>query len=249
MKLSVKAIFFLLISIGLIQQVQAQRVIKRQINGFVRDSITGVPIVNAIISNESSKKMTMPNQEGFFSITAAPNDIIFINAFNYNYDTLIANNNLPDTLEIALVREPEYLPGVTVTTTTKGLSKYQMDSMRRREAFVQEMGAPKMSTVSKANNMPAGTAINLDKLFSKKDKDRTKAYNSFDYLEKQAYIDYRFSSELVSQYTGFKGDSLIAFMRQYTPTYEWLRAHPTDEDIVYYINDSLKAFANKPKQS
>ncbi len=163
--------------------------------------------MNAIISNETAHKITTPNQQGFFSITAAPHDVIFINAFNYNYDTLIATNNLPDTLQIALAREPEYLPGVTVTTTTKGLSKYQLDSIRRREAFVQEMGAPKMSTVSKANNMAAGTAINLDKFFSKKEKNRTRAYNTYDYVEKQAYIDYRFSSVLVAKYTGLKGDS------------------------------------------
>ena len=53
MKLSIKALFTILISIGLTQQAQAQRVIKRQINGYVRDSITGVPISNAIISNEN----------------------------------------------------------------------------------------------------------------------------------------------------------------------------------------------------
>src|SRR4051794_891093 len=247
MKLPIKTLFIILISIGFIQQTQAQRAIKRQINGFVRDSITGVPIMNAIISNETTHKIATPNQHGFFSITAAPNDVIFINAFNYNYDTLIASNNQPDTLQIALAREPEYLPGVTVTTTTKRLSKYQLDSIRRREEFVQEMGAPKMSTVSKASSMPAGTAINLDKFFSKKEKNRTRAYNTFDYLEKQAYIDYRFSSELVTQYTGLKGDSLVTFMRRYTPTYDWLRSNPTDEDIVYYINDSLKEFANKPK--
>src|SRR4051794_32772034 len=112
MKLFIKVLFTILISIGLIQQAQAQRVIRRQVNGYVRDSITGVPIANAIISNETTHQMTTPNQKGFFNITAAPNDVIFINAFNYSYDTLIANNNLPDTLQIALVREPEYLPGV-----------------------------------------------------------------------------------------------------------------------------------------
>jgi hypothetical protein len=248
MKVLIRILFTLFISTAITQHAQAQKVVKRQITGYVRDSVTGVPLINAVITNETSKKTVTPNQKGFFKITAAPNDVIFINAFNYSFDTLIATNNLPDTLHLTLVREPEYLPGVTVTTTTKGYSKYQIDSIRRREEFVQEMGAPKMSTVAKADNMAAGTAINLDKFFNKKEKNRTKAYNTFDYLEKQAYIDYRFSSELVAQYTGLKGDSLIAFMQQYTPSFEWLRAHPTDEDVVYYINDSLKTFAAKPQQ-
>jgi hypothetical protein len=233
---------------GLIHQVQAQRVIRRQINGLVRDSITGIPIVNAIISNETTHKMVTPNQSGLFTITAAPNDVIFINAFNYNYDTLIATNLLPDTVQIALIREANYLPGVTVTTTTQGLSRYQLDSLRRREAFVQEMGGPKTKTVSQASNMPAGFAINLDKFLSKRNKDKTKAYNTFNFLETQAYIDYRFSPQLVAQYTGLKGDSLVTFMRQYTPAYDWLRSHPTEEDIMYYINDKLKVFGNKPEQ-
>ena len=248
MKLFIKTLSIILISIALVQQVQAQRTIRRQITGYVRDSITGIPIVNAIISNETTHKTVTPNQQGIFNITVAPDDVLFIDAFNYNYDTLIASNLLPDTLRIDLVREPEYLPGVTVTTTTKGYSKYQMDSIRRREEFVQAMGAPKMKTVSKASNMPAGFAINLDKFLSKKDKNRTKAYNTFDFLEKQAYIDYRFSPQLVAQYTGLKGDSLVTFLHQYTPSYDWLRAHPAEEDIVYYINDSLKTFANKQKQ-
>lgn len=248
MKPTFKTLSIILISIVIVQQVQAQNTIRRQINGYVRDSITGVPIMNAIISNETMHKMTTPNQKGFFSITAAPDDVIFINAFNYNYDTLIANYRLPDTIQVALVREAAYLPGVTVTTTEKGLSRYQMDSLRRREAFVEEMGGPKMGTVSKANNMPAGVAINLDKFFSKKDKNRTKAYNTFNFLEKQAYIDYRFSPQLVAQYTGLTGDTLATFLQKYTPSYDWLRQHPADEDVVYYLNDKLKEFPDRPKQ-
>lgn len=248
MKLAIRYLFFILLSTGLVQNVQAQRAIRRQITGYVRDSITGIPISNAIVSNETTHKTVTPDQKGFFSITVAPNDVLFIDAFNYNYDTLIASNLLPDTMRINLVREPEYLPGVTVTTNTKGYSKYQIDSIRRREEFAQAMGAPKMQTVGKADNMSAGVGINLDKFLSKKDKNRTKAYNTFGFLEKQAYIDYRFSPQLVAQYTGLKGDSLVIFLQKYTPTYDWLRTHPAQEDVFYYINDNLKTFANKPKQ-
>ena len=74
---------------------------KRLVKGYVRDSITGVPIVNAIITNESTKKMITPDQNGFFSISASRGDLIFINAFNYNFDTVKAISNLADTLQIS----------------------------------------------------------------------------------------------------------------------------------------------------
>ena len=245
MQLSIKYFFILLLGIACTQAVQAQK-IKRQLKGFVRDSITGIPITNTIISNETTHKMTTPDGKGFFSITALPGDVIFINAFNYSFDTLIAGNRTPDTLQIDLTRIPEYLPGVTVTTT-QGYSRYQLDSLRRRETFVKDVGGPKMKTASKADNMGAGVAINLDKFLSKRTKDRTKAYNTFDKLETNAYIDYRFSPQTVAQYTGLHGDSLAAFMQRYTPGYDWLRTHPTNEDVVYYINEKLKEFGDKPK--
>lgn len=218
---------------------------KRLIKGYVRDSITGVPIVNAIISNENTKKMITPNQNGFFSITATRGDFISINAFNYNFDTIKAINNLPDTLQIALIRVNEILPGVTVST--QGYTRYQLDSLRRHDAFISDMGGiPKMQKVGKADNMGAGVGINLDAFARKRTKDRNKAYSTFGYLEKQAYIDYRFSPQNVSQISGLKGDSLISFMRKYTPSYEWLRGHATNEDVLYYVNDSMKEFTSKP---
>ncbi len=220
---------------------------KRLIKGYVKDSITGVPITNAIISNEATKKLVTPDVDGFFSITASRGDQILINAFNYNFDTVQTSNRTPDTLFISLIRTSETLQNVTVTTTTKGYNRYQFDSLRRREAFINDMGGiGKMPAVSKADNMGAGIGINLDAFARKKTKDRNKAYNTFDYLEKQTYIDYRFSPQTISQITGLKGDSLVSFMRQNTPGYDWLRQHPANEDVLYYVNDKMKTFAKKP---
>ncbi len=218
---------------------------KRMVKGYVRDSITGVPIVNAIITNATTNKMITPDQNGFFSITASRNDVIFINAFNYEFDTLKTIAGIPDTFHISLIRINEVLPGVTVST--QGYTRYQLDSVRRRDEFVSDMGGiPKMKKVSKADNMGAGVGINLDAFARKRTKDRNKAYSTFNYLEKQTYIDYRFSPQNISQITGLKGDSLVSFMHQYTPSYEWLREHPANEDVLYYVNDKMKEFAKKP---
>jgi hypothetical protein len=47
---------------------------------------------------------------------------------------------------------------------------------------------------------------------------------------------------MVQSYTGLTGDSLHLFMRQYTPSYEWLRDHPSKIEMIYYINDNIKKF-------
>jgi hypothetical protein len=46
----------------------------------------------------------------------------------------------------------------------------------------------------------------------------------------------------VGTYTGLKGDSLNTFINKYSPDYDWLRKHTSDEDVFYYINDKLKDF-------
>lgn len=215
---------------------------KRMVQGYLRDSITKIPMNNAIVTNENTHQVVFTNDKGFFSITAARNDMIYFDAFNYRFDTLVVNKVLPDTIIVYLSKEPEQLPGVTVTT--KGYNKYQLDSIQRRMTFIADAG-PKKPEVSRANSMGAGIGINLDAIFSKRASDRRKAYKSFERSERWAYINYRFSPELVARYTGLEGDSLALFIRNYTPSYEWLRAHPGEEDLVYYINDKLKSFLHR----
>lgn len=212
---------------------------KRMVQGYVLDSSTRTPMTNAIITNENTHQLVFTNQKGFFQIPASRNEMLSFDAFNYKFDTLIVDRVLPDTVLITMVREPETLPGVTVST--QGYSKYQMDSLQRRLSFISDVG-PKKPSISKANSQAAGIGINLDAIFGKRNKEKKRAYKFFNQNERQAYIDYRFSTATVSQYTGLKGDSLVLFIKKYTPSYEWLRAHPSDEDIVYYINDKLKQF-------
>jgi hypothetical protein len=214
---------------------------KRMIRGYILDSSTRAPMTNAIITNENTHQLVFTNQKGFFQITASRNDMLSFDAFNYKFDTLIVDRVLPDTVFITMVREPETLPGVTVST--KGYNKYQMDSLQRRLSFISDVG-PKKPSVSRANSQGAGIGINLDAIFGKRNKQKKRAYKFFEQNEKRAYVDYRFSPPIVSEYTGLDGDSLVLFMKKYTPSYEWLRAHPSDEDIVYYINDKLKQFTD-----
>ena len=54
---------------------------------------------------------------------------------------------------------------------------------------------------------------------------------------------------MVAQYTGLKGDALRDFMYRYTPSYQWLREHPTNEEVVYYISEKLKLYKQIDKKS
>jgi hypothetical protein len=90
-----------------------------------------------------------------------------------------------------------------------------------------------------------GISLSHDR-FSKKEKQKRRAKDVFEIMEESAYVDYRFSGTNVAEYTGLKGGGLVQFMNLYRPSYDWLRAHPSDDDFKEYINKQLKAYRKVP---
>ena len=228
-----KSIFTVLILIFCIQ-LKAQE--NHLIWGYLRDSATHEPIALASITNINTKQTVVSSSTGLFSITLFEKQVLSFAAVGYHFDTI--HYLLKDTLQLQLSPLVNDLGNVTVTSS--GMSRYQLDSMARRKDFLQEMVSYTQPTFAKANS-GAGIALNIDH-FSKHEKTKRRALAFFEAREKEAYVDYRFPGALVTKYSGLKADNLKQFLQQYRPSNEWLRAHKTEEDISYYINEKLKLF-------
>lgn len=207
------------------------------LRGFIKDSSTAFPVGYARVTNSNSKKTTTADGSGFFSILAAPNDVLYVQAKGYRYDTLQYAYLFADSITLFLSPSDAFLPNVTVTSTR---NQYQIDSIERRTTFEQMRGQP-LNTVAKQHE-GFGLTINLDRLFKKKYSNKKRQEKMFEKSEEMAYINYRFSPRLVAYYTGLKAEALREFMYRYTPSAEWLRDHPTNTEVVYYINEKLKAY-------
>lgn len=217
--------------------VQAQKI---TVWGYLRDSVTNEPISLASVTNMNTGKTVMTSNTGRFRIEVNSNHVLSFAAVGYYFDTITyANKYLShDTLLLTLSPLARNLGNVTVTA--KGYNRYQLDSIERRNDFLQGTVDYKKPTVSIANS-GAGIGLNLDR-FSRHERNKRKAHAFFDDNEKEAYINYRFPASLVAQFTGLKDEALQQFMQQYRPSAEWLRRHVTEEDIMYYINEKLKLF-------
>ena len=208
------------------------------LKGFLLDSITFYPVRGATIKNSDTRQKVLTDSKVFFRIPASPNDVIYTIAAGYHFDTLRYSLLLSDTVTLCLLPSGNILPGVTVQAQ---LTRYQLDSMQRLREY-EEAAGTKVKTVSRPNSGSFGIALNLDRVFKKRYKYQRSNEKAFSTWEKQSYIDYRFSPALVASYTGLKGDRLSLFMYRYTPSYEWLRQHPTNEAVLVYINEKLKLF-------
>lgn len=206
----------------------------RAIYGYVKDSTTLYPIV-AKVTNVTKKRSVTTDANGFFKLDASAKDFIFISAPDHLYDTLNYSLFFTDTITVLLASSGTLLPDVTVTTR---YNRYQLDSIQRITEFQQDRGTT-YNTVDGNHGPGFGVTINLDR-FKKKYRDKKKDERVFNMLEKNAYINYRFSPQIVALYTGLKGEKLQSFIMKNQPTYDWLRQHPTNEDVLYYINEKLK---------
>lgn len=206
------------------------------INGYLKDRISHQAIANGEI--RSSLANTISDSAGFFRIRVTEGDIISAKKFGYQFDTIHFSFARVDSMLIILL---EPLASLMQTVTVKtSYSAYQVDSMRRRMLF--DEGRSKRSFVSKQPHQGFGLVFNLDRLSKSKDKGLKKQRELFEKTEQWAYIRSRFPDSLVQSYTGLTGDSLHRFINRYTPSYEWLRAHPSKMELVYYISDKLVNF-------
>lgn len=208
------------------------------LTGYLRDSATHFPIRAGTITNSTNNLRVRTDASGLFRIKAAPNDLVFAAAPSYRHATLRYSTLFSDTVVVYLAPTGAVLPTVTVTAQ---YTKYQLDSMERKRTFEENRGRVLPAIASR----PAsgfGLTVNLDRFFKKKYQHKQRNERMYRGREEQAYVDYRFSPHLVAYYTGLKGDELKAFMQRYTPSYEWLRQHPYNEDVMYYLNDKIKLY-------
>lgn len=210
---------------------------KRTITGFITDSATNAPLANVEVRNLTANKKGFSDAKGKFSLQANVNDVLFFTKDNYHFQMLNYSILMEQTLYVRMGVLSHELPGVTVQAN---YTKYQRDSINRRDEFNRDLVSPAYKTVQN-NPSGAGAVISLDH-FSKREKSKRQAEKKFEQQEQDAYVRYRFSPELVGAYTGLQGDSLNKFINLYWPDYKWLRQHTSDEDVFYYINDKLKDY-------
>ena len=239
-----KVLLFLVITcVGFTTNAQQ----KNSIVGVIKDSVTTDIIEFAGITNINKKITVISSTKGGFKIEIAKNNLLTIAAVGYNFDTTRITDNLLelDTIVIFLHPLSKRLADVMVTSKTR-FSQYQLDSIERRKDFFINKSDVTLPVVSLANS-GIGMGINLDHFYGREKRKRS-ALDLFYSMENESYTNYRFTPAIINKYTNLEGENLVDFMQKNRPAYTWLRSHPTEEDMLYYLNDKLKNLNKKNKK-
>jgi len=215
----------------------------QKLTGFVTDKAGKQPISGALITCGNDKTHT--DSRGQFEIAlASPNDSLRVSHFGYKtYSSLPGKTNA--FLHIELQSAVISLNIVTV----HGTRNFTKDSLENRTAYAKQFNytGPTVADAFKGgtNGQPfefiSVNPLILIAALTKKNSPEYKFKKMLIGDEHEQYVDEKFNKGNVSRITGLKGDTLLTFLTQYRPTYQFV-LKATDYEMEIYIKESLEKF-------
>jgi hypothetical protein len=195
---------------------------------------TKEPIYNAAIINKTANDKATTDSNGNYILYVSPGDSVqYSHEGFFAYTTVIGNIKNTINKNVTLTKKSVVLQ----TAVVSGLTKYQRDSISTA------------SLVEKAINYEQTASImnpitSLYQQFSKKYQDLRKFQQQIVDMEKQKYIDTKYTYELVNAITKLEGDSAAYFMNAYPMEYNFARTSGQTE-IKLWISYNFKQYKQK----
>ena len=210
---------------------------------MVIDKSTRQPIVGALVNSEQITVRT--DKLGEFEIGLAhPADSLKISALGYKILYVPADKpNVFLTIEL----EPKITDLKEVTIY--GSKSFKIDSLANRADFQKQFnykGPRVIDAFTGGGNYVPGQLISINVLLlvqalTKKSTPEYKFNKVLIRDEHEQYVDEHFNRGVVSRVTTLQGDTLLTFLVQYRPTYEFV-LKSTVYDMEVYIKDSYQKF-------
>lgn len=204
-------------------------------NGRVLELKTRIGLAGIRVENLNSKKATVTNNTGSFSIPAKNGDLLTFKGFAYSVDTLLVTE--PWAKEVFLEPLNNELQPVNITTTeTKNLNTYY-DPLYHGQSVVYARDK---------KGYAKGGIIWRIWYWKKDEKKKAKLeakQRQFDIMHNISLV---FTPKTIGKYVPLTGPELDHFITLYTPTPAVYTAN--DFNLVNYLNDCYKKYQALPAE-
>ncbi len=208
---------------------------QQRINGSVADA-DGKPLSGVAIQNIHSSEGLMTDATGHFAIAVKAGQLVEFRRLGYKTARVrIGAGALPPYYRIILEPGVQELQEVEVRNH---FEDFKHDSLRYHALFKKQLETTPV-TGWRAFQSPFSA-------LSKSNRQLIQFQEEYAWLEKQKFVDYTFSEKLIAQLTGLKGDSAVAYMRRFRPSYEMLRAMP-EYDFFAYVKQTVAIWRERQR--
>lgn len=213
--------------------VCAQSSTQLMIKGTVYDRSQRITLPSVTVISTSGPQ-TLTDSLGNYKIIVDEKDSIYFSYLNKRSPWFaIKDIQNPWSFDISLRVDAPELPEVYVTKQS-----YHADSMENRQEYAKIFNYRNPTFGTSIDPNGGGVGLDLDALINMfrfgYNKRQTGYKHFFEWEEHEKYIDHRFNNLLITRLTGYTGDKLAAFVKQYRPVYEFVE-NISDADLGTYI--------------
>jgi hypothetical protein len=202
----------------------------QNIHGQVVEDSAKTPMSNVAVVNIHTGQGVMTDLNGNFDLTAEKGQLIEFKRLGYKVARVRVPGIIPPFFKIVMSKGAIELPEYVVNGIA---NDYVADSLRYRELYARELDLPEMSGLDMIQHPFSA--------LSKRNREIWAFQKTYQYHQREKYIDYRFNDKLITQITGLKGDVLAAYKARYRPSYEQLRSM-SEYSYYSYIKKTAAGF-------
>jgi hypothetical protein len=196
------------------------------LTGKVFDLNTHATLPSVKVQNTRTRDNTQTNAAGIFTIVAKAGDVLVVDGFTYQADTVVVTN--ARYVEVYLNLKNNSLKEVKIQNTSTKLGSLK-DPSRHNQPVVSQ---------TDVNGDPIG-GIALRFGYGKSSKEKKEEELAYRQKATQE-IDGAFSADNVRKYVPLKDTALKQFVALYRPTIKQYKA--PNFDLAFYLNDCYKKF-------
>jgi hypothetical protein len=195
-------------------------------------------LTKVTIANKTANDLSFTDDNGFYTIMINKGDTLEFSRLGFfSYTYFVGDVKGPVNRNITLSEKKNILQEVKVS----GLSKYQRDSIDRNKTYDKALSTEQVTTIM-------SPVTSLYQQFSKKYRDLRKFQSQYADMEKQKFIDTKYTYEMVSSITKLEGDAVAYFMNTYPMEYNFARTSSALE-VKLWIKHNYKDYALMGKEA
>ncbi len=188
------------------------------VSGKITDSKYHVPLYPATVFDTTSGVATYADSAGQYRINVKGGDVILFSYLGFYSKRYIVPERLEYiTHNVELTSKKQKLQAVEIRAPTP----YQRDSLDRIKTFGHYLSLPVAHLIDP--QFSNGITFHPFTYFSKGERRKRKFHKRYKKFEKEAFVDSRYTPQLVQKLTGLRKDTLRLFMFHHRPTYAYTR--------------------------
>ncbi len=201
------------------------------IRGEVVDMDSKKPVTGTEILNIYTMLNVSTDGKGAFIIAASGGQLLEFRKAGYKTTRVrVPQGYIPPYFRIIIKKGIDEISKPNSYASRNGRYDSKSDSLRYHDLYKTELDFPRLSAI--------GAIQSPFSAMSKKNREIWRFQDEYYDFEKEKYVDRTFTEELVTKYTGLKGDSLHYFMRRYRPSYEQLKSM-NDYSFYNFVKTSV----------